>query len=171
MSILQGRIVQKELHKLKKSVLILNLKITELEDLLLIEQANEKLEVHQNLSNNDCEKLGFTNFSPTEAFDFYNSSLKDFIIIDVSEESFKSGVQLLNRKFIALERLEFNIHLLKNKALKCLIISETGDRSIQASRMLAKLGFYNVFNVAGGYAQWPAQLVRINEKNQNSMDC
>ena len=56
-----------------------------------------------------------------------------------------------------LEELNMRYAEIPNRTTPILVISEVGLRSIKASELLVKKGFYNVNNVSGGYRYWPKE--------------
>ena len=90
----------------------------------------------------------FQNISPRDAYVLLEKS-SDILIVDVrsKEEFFKD--HLSKAISIPLEELEDKVI----ESQKLLVYSERGERSVEASRVLAKRGF-QVFNLEGGVVFW-----------------
>jgi rhodanese-related sulfurtransferase len=99
--------------------------------------------------------LPYLDLSPEKAFELYNDEDRDFILLDVSEASFKPQEELPEVKKIPLSLIEMNLSQLSNRSTSIFVISEDGISSILACKKLNKLGFYNLSNISGGYAYWP----------------
>lgn len=107
----------------------------------------------------------YNDLSPHRAFQIYSNPNLDYILLDVSEKTYQAPIQLNGVIRIPLEDLNFRFVELQSKTLPLLIISENGLRSIQASELLVKKGFFNINNISGGYEFWPG---RISEQNPNA---
>ncbi|WP_127716614.1 rhodanese-like domain-containing protein [Halobacteriovorax sp. HLS] len=105
----------------------------------------------------------YNDLSPQKALEIYNNPDLDYIILDVSNESYQAPIKLDGCIKISLEDLNTRYAELQSKTTPILIFSEQGLRSIQACEMLIKKGFFNLNNVSGGYRFWP------NLENQNSV--
>ena len=103
----------------------------------------------------------YNDLSPKEAYQVYNNPNADFLIIDCSSKSFQAPIQLDGIIRIPLEELEQRIFEIKNKTIPILIISEQGLRSIQASELMVRHGFFNVNNVSGGYEFWKSNETKM----------
>lgn len=99
--------------------------------------------------------LPYLDLSPEKAFELYNQEDLDFILLDVSEASFKPQEELPEARKIPYELIEMNLSQLSNKSTSIFVISEDGIKSILACKKLNQLGFYNLSNISGGYAFWP----------------
>lgn len=107
----------------------------------------------------------YNDLSPHRAFQIYSNPNLDYILLDVSEKTYQAPIQLNGVIRIPLEDLHFRFAELQSKTLPLLIISENGLRSIQASELLVKKGFFNINNISGGYEFWPG---RNSEQNPNA---
>lgn len=107
----------------------------------------------------------YNDLSPHRAFQIYSNPNLDYILLDVSEKTYQTPIQLNGVIRIPLEDLHFRFAELQSKTLPLLIISENGLRSIQASELLVKKGFFNINNISGGYEFWPG---RNTEQNPNA---
>jgi len=97
----------------------------------------------------------YNDLSPQEAFNIYQDSNQDFIILDVSEKNYKAATQIDASLRITLEDLAQGYAEISSKTTPILVISENGLRSILACEMLIKKGFYNLNNISGGHEYWP----------------
>jgi len=99
--------------------------------------------------------MGYLDLSPDKAFRVYGEQNKDFIILDVSSESYTPFKPLEEARKIPLESLEERVHELTNRAQSIFVISENGTKSILACKLLNQHGFFNLNNISGGYKFWP----------------
>tara|TARA_Y100000296_G_C4986360_1_gene163193 strand:- start:1 stop:513 length:513 start_codon:yes stop_codon:yes gene_type:complete len=102
----------------------------------------------------------YNDLTPQRAFEIYNDKDMDFLLIDVSTQSFPSSELLPESVHIPLEDLEKRTHEIMNKTTPILVISERGLRSIQACEILVKRGFFNLNNISGGHEFWPSKRKR-----------
>lgn len=103
----------------------------------------------------------YNDFSPEQAFQFYNKQDENFILLDVSQKSYQPSDEFPEATKIPLEELPIRFKEIVNRAVPILIISEDGIRSILACEMLNQLGYYNVNNISGGYKFWPAFRLKV----------
>lgn len=135
-------------------------KIVELEDRL--EKAMEvarshlvRVKNHEEISDEFVMSgKTYQDLSPDEARKLYQNPDFNFILIDVSEKSFKATTQL--PEAISMPWSEFAEHSLRihSKTTPILVISEDGTSSILACKFLVARGFYNCNNISGGYKFW-----------------
>ncbi len=80
---------------------------------------------------------------------------KNAFVLDVREESeYKTG-HLLNAQLIPLGKLKARINeLAKYKDKPVVVVCRSGNRSGNACVMLAKQGFTQSYNLAGGMMAW-----------------
>lgn len=80
---------------------------------------------------------------------------KDALVLDVREENeYKMG-HVLNSRQIPFGQLDERIgELEKYKGKPIVVVCRTGNRSCMAYATLAKYGFTQVYNLAGGVAAW-----------------
>ena len=80
---------------------------------------------------------------------------QDAPVIDVREDAEFAKGHIVGARHIPLAQLEARAkELQKYKSKPVIICCETGNRSSSALAILRKLGFANVYNLAGGYAGW-----------------
>lgn len=99
----------------------------------------------------------YNDLTPQQAFDIYNDHDADFILVDVSHKDYKPPRQLDGIIRIPLEELDRRYVEIHSRTLPVLLISESGLRSIQASELLVKKGFFNINNISGGHQFWPEE--------------
>jgi len=80
---------------------------------------------------------------------------KGALMLDVrNADEFASG-HMVNARHIELSQLGTSIDALKKYREKPVVVyCESGQRSAQAAKLLSAQGFTQVFNLAGGLAQW-----------------
>ncbi len=80
---------------------------------------------------------------------------QDALVIDVREDGEYAKGHIVGARHIPLAQLETRAkELQKYKSKPVITCCETGNRSSAAIATLRKLGFENVYNLAGGYAGW-----------------
>lgn len=99
----------------------------------------------------------YLDLSPEKAFEVYNNENSNFILIDVSSNDFDPGITLPEARKVEFDHLEISINQIAGKSTNILVISEDGLKSILACKRLNLLGYYNLTNISGGYAYWPAK--------------
>lgn len=104
----------------------------------------------------------YNDLSPHRAFQIYSNPNLDYILLDVTEKTYQTPLQLNGVIRIPLEDLNYRFAELHSKTLPLLIISENGLRSIQAAELLVKKGFFNINNISGGYEFWPGKVAEHN---------
>jgi rhodanese-related sulfurtransferase len=80
---------------------------------------------------------------------------QDALVIDVREDAEYAKGHIVGARHIPLGQIEARAkELQKYKSKPVIACCETGSRSSAAIATLRKLGFENVYNLAGGYAGW-----------------
>jgi rhodanese-related sulfurtransferase len=80
---------------------------------------------------------------------------KDAIVLDVREKSEYDAGHVLNSKFIPLGKLKERMgELEKYKDRPIVVVCKSGNRSGTACFLLAKQGFAQAYNLAGGVLAW-----------------
>jgi rhodanese-related sulfurtransferase len=80
---------------------------------------------------------------------------QDALVIDVREDAEYAKGHIVGARHIPLAQLEARAkELQKFKSKPVITCCESGNRSSAAIATLKKLGFENVYNLAGGYAGW-----------------
>lgn len=84
----------------------------------------------------------------------------DVIILDVrTNEEYISG-HIENSILIPVDEIEKEAeNILKDKEEKILVYCRSGNRSSQASKLLVKMGYTNVYDF-GGIKDWPYAIVK-----------
>lgn len=120
--------------------------------------ANNGAGSNSTAANNSAATGKITN---VDAQDVQKLNLKDANIqlIDVrTPEEYKAG-HIPEAKLIPLQELPSRLaEIDKNK--KVYVICHSGNRSRQASDILAKNGFPNIFNIQGGMLSWKGEIVK-----------
>lgn len=82
------------------------------------------------------------------------------IILDVrTKEEYENG-HIVNSILIPLDEIEAEVgNILKDKEQKILVYCRSGNRSSQASKLLVKMGYINVYDF-GGIKDWPYEIVK-----------
>jgi len=123
-------------------------------------QRNHLIRIKNNHEIDDAMILmgkPYNDLSPQRAFQIYNDKDMDFLLLDVSRDSYPEEEKLMGSISISLEDLETRYIEIHNKTTPILIISEQGLRSIQACECLVKKGFFNLNNISGGHEFWPGK--------------
>ncbi|MGB8516682.1 MAG: rhodanese-like domain-containing protein [Gallionella sp.] len=80
---------------------------------------------------------------------------KDAFVLDVREPSEYNNGHLLNAKLLPLGKLKERIgELEKHRNKPMLVVCRSGNRSGTACAILAKNGYTQVYNLAGGVMAW-----------------
>ena len=80
---------------------------------------------------------------------------KDAIVLDVRERSEYDAGHVLNAKFIPLGKLKERMgELEKYRDQPIVVVCRSGNRSGTACFLLAKQGFSQAYNLAGGILAW-----------------
>ena len=80
---------------------------------------------------------------------------KNALVLDVREESEYKAGHVLNAKLIPLGKLNERIgELEKYRDKPVVVVCRSGARSANACALLGKLGFSEVYNLAGGMTAW-----------------
>ena len=135
-------------------------KLDEKIDYALTLQKNHLIRIKngENLSDSIIlESLPYNDLTPQKAFETYSNKDLDFFILDVTKLGYTTETKLSGRIHIPLEELNMRYAEVPNRTTPILVISEVGLRSIKASELLVKKGFYNVNNISGGYRYWPKE--------------
>lgn len=84
----------------------------------------------------------------------------DVIILDVrTKEEYDSG-HIENSILIPVNDIEKEVeNIFKDKEQKILVYCRSGNRSSQASKLLVKMGYTNVYDF-GGIKDWPYEIVK-----------
>lgn len=84
----------------------------------------------------------------------------DVIILDVrTKEEYDSG-HIENSILIPVNDIEKEVeNIFKDKEQKILVYCRSGNRSSQASKLLVKMGYTNVYDF-GGIKYWPYEIVK-----------
>lgn len=84
----------------------------------------------------------------------------DVIILDVrTKEEYDSG-HIENSILIPVNDIEKEVeNIFKDKEQKILVYCRSGNRSSQASKLLVKMGYTNVYDF-GGVKDWPYEIVK-----------
>lgn len=144
---------EERITELEKVVNILQLKLHSLEK----QQRSHIIRLNNGeiLSNDSITRdAKYQDLSPEQAFEFYNSKDKNFLLLDVSDESFQPIADFPESVHIPYEHLSYKLGKLPNKSASILVISEDGLNSIKACEFLYRAGYYNLNNVSGGYKYW-----------------
>ncbi|MEG1256168.1 rhodanese-like domain-containing protein [Clostridium sp.] len=97
--------------------------------------------------------------NPKEAKENLNKD-KNIIILDVRESYEYAAGHIKNSKNISLRAINQSItNVLKNKNATIYVYCQSGSRSSQGCKILAKLGYTNVYNL-GGISSWPYEIVK-----------
>ncbi len=108
--------------------------------------------------------IPYNDLGPEKAFMIYNQKNRDFILLDVSRESYEAEFLLPEAIRIPLESLSHSRLEALNKHTPILVISEEGVRSILACNLLVNKGYFNLINISGGYKFWPGKKLENSKK-------
>jgi rhodanese-related sulfurtransferase len=101
------------------------------------------------------EVVDYKNVSTDEAKNFIDNN--EVVVLDVrTPEEFHAG-HIPNAILIPLQELDNRLNEL-NKDEKYLVVCQSGNRSSQASEILIKNGFNDIYNMTGGMGSWTFEL-------------
>ena len=151
----------KEINRLKKQVADLQLAMHKLTQELHFEAGLKKSHILR-LKNGDSisddyiiNKRSYVDLTPEAAYKIYNNLDQDFVLLDVSANSYEPIKEFPEALKIPLDDLAQNLHRLPGKSKHYMIISENGVKSIKACKFLNLHGFFYLSNISGGYSYWP----------------
>ncbi len=95
---------------------------------------------------------GGNELSPTEAVQLMN---RDALVLDVREDVEFAHGHIADARHIPLAQLEGRVGELHDWKEKAVVVNcQSGMRSAKACAVLKRLGFTQVYNLAGGLAAW-----------------
>ncbi|MBB6176895.1 rhodanese-related sulfurtransferase [Anoxybacillus tengchongensis] len=102
-----------------------------------------------------CAQDRYTNISVDEAAQMMQK--EDVVVLDVrTEEEYASG-HIPGAILLPLQQLPDRMNEL-NKNKTYIIVCRSGNRSAQASELLVKEGFTNIYNMTGGMNEWKGEV-------------
>jgi rhodanese-related sulfurtransferase len=159
--------INSRLSNIEKNIAKLDEKV----DFSIALQRNHLLRIKNgNLIDDNMILMGtpYNDINPKQAFEIWNNPNSDFFLLDVTSEKFNSEFRIEGAVHIPLEQLSRRYCELQSKTTPILIISERGLRSIQASELLVRKGFYNINNISGGYEFWVGKNRRGQQNSEPS---
>ena len=101
----------------------------------------------------------YESVSPKVAYEMIQND-DNLTLLDVrTPDEFKKEGRIAGAKLIPLYNLEGNLKML-DKSKQVLVYCHSGNRSVSASRILAKNG-YTVFNMSGGISSWKSEKLPV----------
>jgi rhodanese-related sulfurtransferase len=97
-------------------------------------------------------KRPYFDLNPKDALNLIAQDNLAYQLIDVSDKAFIPPSQYKKRIHIPLSELGGHLDQLPPKKMPLLIICEDGTKSILACEILAKLGYFHISNISGGFA-------------------
>lgn len=102
-----------------------------------------------------CAQNHYTNISVDEATNMIEKG--NVVILDVrTEEEYASG-HIPGAMLLPLQQLQERMNELK-KDETYIVVCRSGNRSAQASELLVKEGFTNIYNMTGGMNEWKGEV-------------
>ncbi|MGJ7036113.1 rhodanese-related sulfurtransferase [Anoxybacillus eryuanensis] len=102
-----------------------------------------------------CAQDRYTNISVDEAAQMMQK--EDVVVLDVrTEEEYASG-HIPGAILLPLQQLPDRMNEL-NKNKTYIVVCRSGNRSAQASELLVKEGFTNIYNMTGGMNEWKGEV-------------
>ncbi len=106
---------------------------------------------------------GYKEVLPAEAVRLINK--EDALVLDVREANELGQGTIIDSKHIALSALPEKVgDLSKDKNKPILVFCKMGNRSSQASKLLLKDSYTNVFSLKGGITAWMNDQLPITKK-------
>ncbi|HXH76131.1 MAG TPA: rhodanese-like domain-containing protein [Bacteriovoracaceae bacterium] len=148
----QLQIFEEEINRLEAKVLELE---TRMEHLFQVER-NHLIRVknHEEVADDFIyQGKKFQDLTPDKAWGLYQNKDFDFILIDVSDNSYE-GRRLPEALKIPWLEFKERFHEIQSRTTPIFIICEDGTSSVLACEFLVKRGYFNANNVSGGYKYW-----------------
>jgi len=145
----------------RKKIKKLEERVFELEKRLSKMQAINNLNLIRVKNNQFIPDQSITTMSPyidLSAFKAHELTLNEdeqYYFIDVEESTYQRPVKLDNLLNIPLSNILNELEKLPSSTISLFIISKDGLKSIKACELLSSKGFYNCYNISGGYEKWP----------------
>ena len=157
----QLEIFESEINRLEGRILELEQRI---EQLISVER-NHLMRVKNREELSDdfiVQGRKYQDLTPEKAWKLYQNKDYDFIILDVSSESY-NGPRIPRSLHIPWEDFRNDFTQIQSRSIPIFVICEDGSRSILACEFLVKHGFYNCNNISGGYKFWKGFRLEIKE--------
>ena len=98
-----------------------------------------------------CGDKGYKIITSTEAQDLLKN---DAILIDVRSAEEYSEFYIKDSINVPLDNIQELPDLIEDKETVIILYCETGERSKEAAKKLAKLGYKNLYSLDGGLINW-----------------
>ncbi len=149
----QLHIFEAQIGRLEERILELELRI---DQMIQVERNHlVRLKNHEEISDEFIQHgRKYQDLSPEKAWKFYCNKNYDFIMIDVTEESYKPLSVIPEAHKIPWSEFQKRFFEIQSKTTPIVIISEDGTNSLLACEFLVKRGYFNCNNVSGGYKHW-----------------
>jgi len=153
--------IGKKIKKLTNKIKQLEQKILKLEQELVKDSAiinTNIIRLKNNYEVNDqaiLEKSSYIDITAFKAHEIFQEDDSQFMILDICDSNFERPCQLPGVVNIPFDELSEKLKDIPSKTMPIYILSERGINSIHACEILSKKGFYNTYNVSGGYEKLP----------------
>lgn len=98
-----------------------------------------------------CGDKGYKIITSTEAQDLLKN---DAILIDVRSAEEYSEFYIKDSINVPLDNIQELLDLIEDKETVIILYCQTGERSKEAAKELAKLGYKNLYSLDGGLINW-----------------
>lgn len=98
-----------------------------------------------------CGDKGYKIITSTEAQDLLNNNA---ILVDVRTEEEHSKYYIKDSINVPLDNIKELPDLIEDKETIIILYCQTGERSKEAAKELAKLGYQNIYSLDGGLINW-----------------
>ena len=151
----------KKIKKLNQRIKLLEEKIMKLEQDNIRENAiinTNIIRLKNNYEINDqaiLEKSSYIDITAFKAHEIFQAEDSQFMILDICAADFERPSQLPGVVRIPFDELSTKYKDIPSKTMPIYVLSERGVNSIHACEILSRKGFYNTYNVSGGYEKLP----------------
>ena len=98
-----------------------------------------------------CGDKGYKIITSTEAQDLLKN---DAILIDVRSTEEYNEFYIKDSINVPLDNIQDLLNLIEDKETVIILYCQTGERSKEAAKKLAKLGYKNLYSLDGGLINW-----------------
>ena len=98
-----------------------------------------------------CGDKGYKIITSTEAQDLLKN---DAILIDVRNTEEYNEFYIKDSINVPLDNIQDLLNLIEDKETVIILYCQTGERSKEAAKKLAKLGYKNLYSLDGGLINW-----------------
>ena len=152
---------QKKIRTLTSKLEKLEKRVLELEKLLEQEKSiinTNIIRLRNGYELNDQAILDgskYMDITAYKAYEIFQLDEAQYTVLDIASQDFARPCKIPSLITIPYSELNSRIDDIPTKTIPILVISEDGVNSINACELLSQHGFYNTYNISGGYEKLP----------------